>query len=59
VRGVAASQKATPELIGECSGSPDEQGISAAITLDQWGLWVLVVGGALILIAVAMKVLRA
>ena len=59
LRGVAASQKATLELIGEFSGSADAQGISAAITLDQWGLWVLVVGGALMLIAVAMKVLRA
>ena len=59
VRGVAASQKATLELIGEFSGSPDAHGISAAIALDQWGLWVLVVGGALMLIAVALKVLHA
>ena len=59
VRGVAASQKATLELIGEFSGSLDEQGIAAAMTLDQWGLWVLVVGAALMVIAVAVKVLRA
>ncbi|HEY5847376.1 MAG TPA: hypothetical protein VIT42_11370 [Microlunatus sp.] len=59
VRGVAASQKATVELIGEFSGSPDTHGISAALTLDQWGLWVLVAGGGLMLIALAMKVLHA
>ncbi len=56
--GVAASLTATAELIGEFGGLQDAPDVSSAISLEQFGVGALLVGGALVAVALAAKLFR-
>ena len=58
LRGVAAGVNTTVELIGEFSGSANQPNIAPVISAGQWGFGMFLVGGALVLIALAVKILR-
>ena len=58
LRGVAASLTATAELIGEFRALGNQPDVAIAVTLDHVGLGMLLVGGALVVVALAAKLLR-
>lgn len=56
--GVAASLETTLELIGVLSGSSPRPDTALARVLDPWGLWILLVGAAMVIVATVAKVVR-